>query len=311
MFITIFNTCGISGRDNLDTYIENIQSLLSENIEQRVVVSSCLNTPESRMRLENHFGNKIGYNYFDDRYTVNVTFNKTAKVCRNHFGADNIQGYFYIDSGVCITEKDTMVALTEELSDSRVGMVSTNSTTDNGYKPWFGRELTERELVPPGKALHPHCHIFSPKILEFYGGLWPDIFGSYCTESTMSFLVAAIKLWWVARPDLMVGHVSSMDGASSGFTHEHPAVFASQHFGHGIWNHTIGKKSMRQIIADPEGYSNGFGYEEIQKILMHKPECFDENYFCKNEKLKEFLKNNIFLSKDELDYDAIRCRFVP
>lgn len=41
-------------------------------------------------------------------------------------------------------------------------------------------------------------------------------------------------------------------------------------------------------------------------IHRHNPDCFDENGYAKNDDLYHFIKENLFLTKEELDYDKIR-----
>ena len=143
--------------------------------------------------------------------------------------------------------------------------------------------------------------MWSHKLFDYYGGLMPDIFASYCTESTFSFLCAALQLQWIVCKKTAVDHDPVVDGASSGFKPSYPA-----------WNHMFrSPKEMKYIIQDPEGTNLGFGYEELQQIKMHRGDQFDENHFCKNDKLKEWLKKNIFLDKKSFDYNKIQHIWEP
>ena len=65
---------------------------------------------------------------------------------------------------------------------------------------------------------------------------------------------------------------------------------------------------MREIIGKPDGTKYGFGYEELRGIKIHDKNCFDSDGYCKNEDLKVFLKDNIYLSKENFDYDKINRR---
>jgi hypothetical protein len=56
--------------------------------------------------------------------------------------------------------------------------------------------------------------------------------------------------------------------------------------------------------------SSGFGYEECKGILMHNKSQFDENYHCINDDLKYFIKDALFLKKEELDYDQINHEYI-
>jgi hypothetical protein len=67
---------------------------------------------------------------------------------------------------------------------------------------------------------------------------------------------------------------------------------------------------MAQIIRDPEGIASGFGYEECNKILVHDASQFDENGLCKNDRLREFIRKNIYLQPNVLDYHRIPYEYI-
>ena len=64
----------------------------------------------------------------------------------------------------------------------------------------------------------------------------------------------------------------------------------------------------------------GFGHEEWvpnqknvpsdKTYLIHDPEQFDKDELSIDNRLKEFIKNNLFLSKNVLDYDNIKYKFI-
>jgi hypothetical protein len=68
---------------------------------------------------------------------------------------------------------------------------------------------------------------------------------------------------------------------------------------------------MREIINDPKAKEVGFGYEEIAGILMHDPQLYTREGHCNNDGLKDYIKENLFLSRDELDYNHILNNFIP
>jgi hypothetical protein len=43
---------------------------------------------------------------------------------------------------------------------------------------------------------------------------------------------------------------------------------------------------------------------------FHNPKCFDENGYAKLDQLYHFIKNNLFLTKEELDYEKIPFKFI-
>jgi hypothetical protein len=67
---------------------------------------------------------------------------------------------------------------------------------------------------------------------------------------------------------------------------------------------------MKEIISLPEGTKYGFGYEELRGIKVHDPNCFDENFLCKNNELRKFLKKYLYRSQVDFDYDKINKKII-
>jgi len=293
----VYNTCGISGKDNTDYYIEALKSILNQDLDDfRVVLSACLNKDEHIDKLKKEFGSSIDYSIINEKHTVNITFNKTVQEFIKHRGG--AEGYLYIDSGCIPVEKDIFSTMFNHYKEKNYGMVCCHTSTDTGFGLWFGYEPTSNFIVPVGKAINLHTQIFHKDIQNTYGRIIPDIFRSFCTESVFSFINASINKDWFMLMDKSVSHWHGMDGGSSGF---------NEHCG---WRDIFPPYDIHKIISDPEGTACGFGYEECQGIKHHNRDAYDENYRCKDpERLAKFIKENIFLSKDVLDYDNIKCEY--
>lgn len=301
--LVVFNTCGISGRENVGFYINAINNILAQNFQDcRICISSCLNTPATQDILTRAFGNLVTYNFINEPQPVNVTFNKSVQDCVNHFG--EFETYLYLDSGVDFEGQVDIISTMYNLHKSGpYGMTSTLATNDNGTE-WFlgysGAPPTDF-IVPVGKSLNLHCQIFDNEIYRnFDKRLMPDIFRSFCSESVLSFICAAIKKKWVIVGNRLVYHLKANDGPSSGFPNRHS------------WDDTyLTPKTMAEIIADPIARSSGFGYEECGNIFIHDHSKYDEEGYVRNDELRKFILENIFLSKELLDYDKIYHRFIP
>jgi len=130
--------------------------------------------------------------------------------------------------------------------------------------------------------------------------VWPDIFASYSSETVFSFLVAAIQKRWAVVTTPRVTHIVEMDGRSAGFKNELAPI---------SWDHMYKiPHSILDICAAGQPY--GLGYQECDQIAMHDPTQFDEKGYCINSDLEDFIKENLFLSKDYLDYDKIYHEFI-
>ncbi len=314
----IFNTCGIGGRENVQGYINSIENILNQNFSDfRVGLSSCLNSPMTTKKLIEYFGDRISYNFIHELHPVNVTFNHTALKMWEQFG--EADGIMFLDSGIDFgPNPDVLKNMFELFKSGPYGMVAARTDTDTGTFLWFGEgssygdESGQAKLFenghlefPIGKTTNLHCQIFSKEVFLGMGKrLMPDIFASHCTESTFSFVTAAVNQKFVMHKDVVVSHVVGMDGPSAGFRPEKEGVIP--------WRHLYrSPKTIEQIIEDPEAKESGFGYEECQDILLHNPNCY-ENGFCKEpERLKKFITANIYLPKEALDYEAIANKFIP
>jgi len=315
-YLIVYNICGISGKDNSDYYVDAINTITSQNFKNyKLAVSACKNPDEQIQKILKKC--KIDFiNSIEDTLPVNITFNDTVRECVKRFG--DFEAYLYLDSGIKFTNESQLSDLIELYESGNYGMVSAQVDNDFGWC-WFGLSeysrptLKEDLIVPIGRACNLHCQIFSNEIYKYYGNVIPDIFRSYCTESVFSFINAAIKKKWIISSEVKVHHAfafqywkafhgrpddgDGLDGHSSGF--KAPP---------GTWDDVFPPHSMKEIINKPAGTKFGFGYEELRGIKTHDKDCFDSEGYCKNEDLKVFLKNNLYLSKKYFDYDKISRR---
>jgi hypothetical protein len=308
-FLVVYNTCEIRN-NNLFWYIQCLENLLKQDYPNyKIVVSGCKLTAATKAGLQKRFGNNLWYNFVDDPYTVNVTFNHTVKRIAKEVGGFN--GYIYVDSGMNPMDKVNALSEVNLRSSTReYGMATLQSSNDTGYEGWFG--LTETStftgkdfIVPVGRCCNLHMQYFDHRLLEYYGGLMPDIFKAFCTESTFSFLNAALRLKWVIIKDLVIWHNKAADGPVS--------AFATQHYGPNPaepWNNLIGGLDAKQVIMTAEAKALGMGYEEMGGVFMHDPLQYDENGLAKREGLKDFIRENLFVKKNIVDYDAINHQLI-
>jgi len=312
-YLVVYNTCGISGKDNSDYYVDAISTINKQKFKNyKLAVSSCQN-PEYQIEkiLQNC---KVDYiNAIEDVLPVNITFNDTVRECIKHYG--DFEAFLYLDSGIKFTNENQLGDLIEMYESGNYGMVSAQVDNDFGWC-WFGldeysRPVLRRDmLIPIGKACNLHCQVFSKEIYEHYGNVIPDIFRSYCTESTFSFINASLKKQWAVASKVRVHHAfkvpdgmpdagDGLDGHSSGF--RAPP---------GTWDDIYPPHTMKEIISLQEGTDCGFGYEELRGIKLHKKECFDDNFYCKNNDLKDFLKKYLYRSIEDFDYEKINKQII-
>lgn len=305
--LVVYNTCGFSGREHVDWYIECINNILNQDFEDyKVVISSCGNTIPVIKKLVQTFGNKVAYNFINERITVNASFNHTVQKCVDAFG--EFEGYLYVDSGINFQDnKDVLKGAYKLFKDSNYGMVTVQASNDNGFSQWIDVDgFVEKEdfVIPVGRACNLHTQIFSNEIFRaFDNKIIPDIFVAYCTESIFSFLCAAVSQRWVIMKDVILEHLKSIDGATCGF--DHTGVKGDNK------NNLFANLDIYEICKDPEAWESGFGYEEMQGVFFHDREKYDKNGMVVDpDRLKEFIRTRMFLNKSQFDYDKITHKFI-
>ncbi len=300
--LVVYNTCGISGRDNVLDYAASLHSILMQRTQAklRTVISSCLNPALQRRYLQKVFGENVSHHNIDHHMTVNMTFNLTARKAVREFGP--FAGYLYLDSGCVFTEDTDIQKMWTAFKSGHYGMVLGPTDTDTAFEQVLGFDYpTEDYEVPLGKGLNLHCQIFSHELYEAFGRrLMPDVFAGFCTESTFTFMNAAIKKKMLIKHDLRVRHAQSMDGASSGFPHN------------SHWDYLIqGARPMREVVADAECDACGMGYEICRGVKPFNPNAYNEDGTPKDpERLRRFINDNFFLPNHVIDYDKVPTEFI-
>ena len=305
--LVVYNTCGFSGREHVDWYIDCINNLLNQDFEDfRLVISSCGNRLPAIKKLVETFKDKVSYNFINDRITVNQSFNHTVKKCVEELG--EFEGYLYVDSGVNVRDNKNVLSEAYKLfKSSNYGMVTIQASNDNGFKQWIGVDgyiTGENFEIPVGRACNLHTQIFSNDIFKaFDNKIIPDIFVAYCTESVFSFLTAATRQRWIIMKDMVLEHLKSIDGATCGFNHTGPKGDNK--------NNLFADLDIYEICKDPEAWESGFGYEEMQGVFFHDPKKYNEKGEVQDpERLKEFIRTRMFLTKEQFDYDKVVHKFI-
>lgn len=316
--LVVYNTCGISGKENSKYYISSLKSIIEQDLDSfDVVASCCLNSEETINNLLSELRGKIKLNLIKEKHPVNVTFNHSVEKTIERNG--QYESYLYVDSGTTFVP-GLLSGLYERMKTGKYGMVTAQPENDTEYFAGLGigryrgddeyaRSIMFKDgdyVIPLGKGMGTHTNLVSNELRSFYGKVYPDVFAGHCTESTFSFLNAALKKQWVVVKDFILSHNISMDGQSSGFN---PAEWLYKK-GRPTFDHPYIIESILERVLTTRSVECGFGYEECRGILMHDQSQFDSNYHCVNDELKHFIKDNLFLKKEELDYDSIRHEYI-
>ncbi len=162
-YLIVYNTCGISGKDNSDYYVDAINTITSQDCDNYILAVSACKNPDYQIKkiLENC---KVDFiNSIDDVLPVNITFNSTVRAAVKAFG--DFDGFLYLDSGVKFTSKNQLSKLFSLYESGNYAMVSAQVDNDFGWC-WFGLNeylkpiLQEDLIIPVGRACNLHCQIF-------------------------------------------------------------------------------------------------------------------------------------------------------
>jgi hypothetical protein len=310
--LLVYNTCGVR-KDNAEHYIKCINTFLEQDFEGfRVVLSSCRNSPECIRKIYSTFGNKISYCLTPELHTVNITFNKACQESVKEFG--EFESYMYVDSG-CWFEDDDIIAKSYECLKSGLnGIAAIQVDTDEALDildASFKHASDEIQItgqdytIPIGKSINLHAHTFSNKIFKNCNNkILPDVFAANCSESVYNYIAAASLQKWVIIADRQIKHLTSIDGASAGFSH---ISFAHKN----RWNNLLYDRDAKNFINDREAFEAGVGYEECNGVMPHNSDAYDKDGCAKDPKLLlKKINEHFFLREDELNYNNILHKFI-
>jgi len=315
--LVIYNICGIKF-NNLEMWLNYLQDILNQKYSDFIVaVSGCIVSDKSKIELEKLKSkyNNIFFNWIEDKLPVNITFNHTAQVCTKQLGEFN--SYLYVASDVKFGNDTKVIEKLAYLhQNSNSAMTYALVDNDHGLDGWYAdiwSELnkvlkTNHFYINIGKAANMHVVLFDKIIYQtFNNKIIPDIFASHCTESTYSYITAALnKKCVIHNKNIILGHIGFADGHSVGFINE------IQYNADLAWKHLFKSKTpAKERLLNDEAKASGFGYEAHRGLLVHNKLMYDENEnHIEPKKLLSFLKKAIYLSDEEFDYKTINYKLI-
>lgn len=315
--LVVYNICGIKF-NNLEMWSNHLQDILNQEYSNfTVAVSGCIVSDESKVELEKlkEKHNNIVFNWIEDKVPVNVTFNHTAQVCTEQLG--EFDGYLYVASDVKFGSDTRVIEKLAYLhQNSNSAMTYALVDNDHGLDGWYAdvwSDLdkmleTDHFCINIGRTANMHVILFDKIIYNtFNNKIVPDIFATHCTETTYSYITAALsKKYVVHNKTVMLGHIGFADGHSVGFIDE------IRYNDSIAWKHLFKSKiPAEERLLNDEAKASGFGYEAHRGLLAHDESMYDENEnHVEPEKLLGFLKKAIYLSDDEFDYKTINYKLT-
>jgi hypothetical protein len=315
--LVIYNICGLK-YDNISMWLNHLKDIAEQKYSNfTLAVSGCIVSERSKRILEDfktQYPN-IVLNFIEDKLPVNVTFNHTAQVCTEQFGL--YDAYLYVASDVKFgNDQNVLTKLTNLHFSTNSALTGALVDNDHGLDGIYSEcweelnELLENDhfCINVGKTANMHVLLFDQEIYTtFNNQIIPDIFATHCTETTYSYLAAALgKKFVMHNKDIMLGHIGFADGHSIGFIEE------IKYDDSVSWKHLFSSKlTAEERLLNQEAKECGFGYTEGRGILPHNKEMYDVNEnHIDPPRLLNFLKTGIYLSKEEFDYNNINYTLI-
>lgn len=314
--LIVFNTCGVSGLETIDYYKEALDSIYNQSFQDfDITIASCLHPESIRNELQKLYP-KIDIYCIDQKFPIHTSFNHAIIETLKH-RHNNYFGYTYFEAGAVFTKNNDLQLLVNYVKSPNAGIVVPQSDHDTGLHLFFGigsnnNDTSQNDKLfrgnlyfkfPPGKATNLHVAIYSRRLFDYYGKLQPDIFRTHTMESTLSFMCGALKTDWLMLRDSKIHHrkLNSIDSICF-----NPYEWKRQ--GNQNWNDPyIISDILDRLLPSLEF---GGGYEECESIMMHDESKWDENFYCLDNRLAPFYKENLFLTEKELPHDSINAHFM-
>ena len=286
----VYNLCGLK-HDNTDKWIEIINKWLSHRDDFDFCISACNVTPECKHKFLTHFKDKdIKINFVEDKLPVNITFNLSCKLNPGY------KYYLYCSSDV---EPNGHLNIFPKLlkfhKENNNGITGVHVLHDSFHQNHnYIRDIVRKTnyTFKPGESFNCHFALYDGEFIKYYNSFMTDVFEYFATESVFYYVCAAINknLGMLSGLEITLFHPHhDMDGSSS-FTKNRGYQFLF----------LIGDAKER-LITD-EARQAGFGYEEVNHIMPHKKELYENNK-CKNPtKLLGFVKKAVYLQPNEFNY---------
>ena len=297
--LIVFNIFGdhINEQFQIENYLTSLATIQAQidatpEYSFRVVVSACMVSDKCVDAIKN-FNDKISIFRYSERYTCQVTFNKTVLKSIECFN-EEYEGYLYFSSGVFFNHKippkwnDMFVHqfppsrfasvsdsafilknLVKKLHTKKYGIIQLQVNDDHGYHflgygstAWKTKiNLKCDYVIPPGNHANFHVAAVHKSMKDFYDKPVSDIHGFCGMESTLSYCCAAIKKQYLLLGDSCLVHLQKLDNDFSSpgrmkNTFNGPPIGASDNPCRDLF---WGRKKS-DISQDREAIESGLGY---------------------------------------------------
>jgi hypothetical protein len=308
--------------DTLDSVFWHVDN--NPLLDVKVVISAVKVNKEVLIQLKEKFLNRITIFKYSERYTVQVSFNKTVLSTISHFNED-YNGYLYISSGLYLPKINNLFSrLINKNNSNEYGIIQLQVNTDGGYD-YLGNYNNKEEdyLVPIGGNCNFHIALINKKIKDFYELPITDVHGFCSMEIGLSYISYALRKKYMILGNSECKHISST-GFEESNNDRHSWASLLSELGEVIGyinplqelfvpgSHLLWGRTIDTFLNDKEGIESGLGYYSGKFvidwngiILPHDESKYGDDYLSLDPRLKESVKRNYFTNKNEINYDKI------
>jgi hypothetical protein len=159
------------------------------------------------------------------------------------------------------------------------------------------------------QGVNGHFYLYTKYFIDAYDGKKIDVLWGHRLEPFVSYQCVAIRKREYLSHKVLLHHYRS--GVDNLGTERKDFESYDKPF------ETYGTKEHFLDVMT-EGTKFGIGFEELYVIAghpvpesrMHDDSVYGEDGFPKDDKLYHWIKDNLFLTKKQLDYDKIKYEFI-
>lgn len=329
--LIVLNIFGISSNENeqIEMYLHALKSILwhinKNNLQNsvRLVVSSVMSSENCINTIKQKFGDSLSIFSYDDRYTVQVSCNKTILASIEQF-EEEYEGYLYVSSGILLPPiEDLLPRIISKNNSGEYGIIQLQTDQDQGYE-WLGKgnqyntiNFSEDYQIPIGNHCNFHIAVLNKSLKDYYGHPITDVHGLCCMESGLPYTSYALRKKYILLGNSECMHFTSFDSFRKMININKPMI---GHNKPGVNCGLLWGRTREEFLSDKEGIESGMGYypgpiannvpDWNGVVLPHNREKYDENCLSLDERLKEAVKRRYYTNKLEIDYNNIFYKFI-
>jgi hypothetical protein len=292
--------------------IDGLVSQRKEDLEVDIVVCDNVSAEAGRDLLRKWQKEIPGlYLVFTEpRYPMNTCINHAWLLMRGR-GYDY---YSYVGSDVIHTNPEgfrTLIREMKQLPDCAVMSCQVDIDMNGECRELikFNPDLPATPLKIT-QAVNGHFYLYTKEFIDKYDGKKIDVLWGHRLEGFVSYQCAAIRKREYISHKIMLCHWRGGVFNEIGNERLDFPSYDRPYETYGTKEHFL------DVVT--KGTTFGIGFEELYQRVnrpvpetrMHDPSVYGEDGFPKDDTLYHWIKENLFLTKEQLDYDKIKYEAI-